>query len=95
MFRPCNKFKGTLVSAVGWAQGQVTIIILITRTCTKHKAYNPFINFKCSTMICYVKVGASTGPLLAGTTLGLIIEAELTSDERFFSMGGVEEHFRF
>jgi len=59
--KPCNKFKGTLVSAVGWAQGQV---------------------------------GASTGPLLAGTTLGLIIEAELTSDERFFSMGGVEEHFR-
>ena len=42
-----------------------------------------------------MKVGASTGPLLAGTTLGLIIEAELTSDERFFSMGGVEEHFRF
>ena len=42
-----------------------------------------------------LKVGASTGPLLAGTTLGLIIEAELTSDERFFSMGGVEEHFRF
>ena len=43
----------------------------------------------------YLKVGASTGPLLAGTTLGLIIEAELTSDERFFSMGGVEEHFRW
>jgi len=59
--RLCAKFKGLLVSAVGWSA-------------TSH--------------------GSGTGPVLCGTTLGLIIETELTSDERFFSMGGVETQYR-
>ena len=29
--RPCNKFKGTLVSAVGWAQGQVGFLDFLTQ----------------------------------------------------------------
>ena len=29
--RPCNKFKGTLVSAVGWAQGQVGFLDFSTQ----------------------------------------------------------------
>lgn len=57
--RPCSKFRGVLVSAVGWGQG--------------HQ-------------------GSGTGPLLCGTTLGLIIETELTSDERFFSSGVEQSH---
>jgi len=61
--RPCSKFRGSLVSSVGWNYGQ-----------RENSA-------------------SSTGPILAGTTLGIIIETELNSDERFFTRD-VEEHFK-
>jgi len=61
--RPCSKFRGSLVSSVGWN-------------------YGPRDNS-----------ASSTGPILAGTTLGIIIETELNSDERFFSRD-VEEHYK-
>ena len=51
--RPCTKFKGTLVTSVGWN-------------------YN---NTEKNT----------TGTILAGSALGLIIETELSSDDTFFS----------
>jgi len=60
--RPCSRFRGSLVSSVGWS-------------------YGPRDS------------DSSTGPILAGTTLGLIIETELNSDERFFSRE-VEEHYK-
>jgi len=60
--RPCSKFRGCLVSSVGWN-------------------YSPRNS------------ESSTGPILAGTTLGLIIETELNADERFFTRD-VEEHFK-
>lgn len=37
--------------------------------------------------------GPGTGPLLCGTSLGLIIETELSADERFFS-SSVEQQYR-
>jgi len=61
--RPCSKFRGSLVSSVGWNYG--------------HRENS----------------ASSTGPILAGTTLGIIIETELNSDERFFTRD-VEEHFK-
>ena len=39
------------------------------------------------------KGDSTTGPILVGTTLGLIIETELNSDERFFSCE-IEEHYK-
>ena len=48
----------------------------------KHKGYGD----TGSIIICFVSPegsgDASTGPILLGTTLGLIIETELSSDER-------------
>ena len=51
--KPCTKFKGTLVTSVGW-------------------------NYNNSEK-------NSTGTILAGSALGLIIETELSSDDTFFS----------
>ena len=59
--RPCSRFKGTLVTSVGWN-------------------YNN-------------KDANNTGPILLGTTMGLIIESELTSDENFFS-ASIEKHYK-
>lgn len=57
----CTKFRGNLVSAVGWSHENRS------ETCT--------------------------GAVLAGTTLGVIIETELASDDRMFSRD-VEQHWK-
>ena len=59
--RPCVKFKGTLVTSVGWNYSN--------------------------------KERNSTGTILAGSALGIIIETELSSDDTFFSQS-IERLYR-
>ena len=63
--RLCNKFKGTLVSAVGWAQGQVAITTIYHNNNNQHEAhsYNPFIFLIFCEIICkgWCKHGATVG----------------------------------
>ena len=59
--RPCAKFKGTLVTSVGWNYSS--------------------------------KERNSTGTILAGSALGIIIETELSTDDTFFSQS-IERLYR-